>query len=228
MHSGLVSDLRLLMQEQIYSLFKKYSEKKSITPSELSTFIYLVDSYRILGGNSSVDRLKDEVTKLIFTDIYTPNEYRLAMGMNEVINPLNVQCNVCRQFSAEDLSCLNSHYCVTAKLQNERQEIILDAQVQCDAATMERLRYETQYRNTCSISSYDFDDAARNIAESTVALYADNKPLYFKETSKKKRYTIYDLDRLIFPEDPIRDWTEKRVAEIEKKFEKWDDILETM
>lgn len=40
----------------------------------------------------------------------------------------------------------------------------------------------------------------------------------------KPRLTIYDLDRLIFPEDPIRDWVTKRVAEIEKKFA-WADQL---
>lgn len=40
----------------------------------------------------------------------------------------------------------------------------------------------------------------------------------------KPHLTIYDLDRLIFPEDPIRDWVTKQVAEIEKKFA-WADQL---
>lgn len=44
----------------------------------------------------------------------------------------------------------------------------------------------------------------------------------FKEY--KPHLTIYDLDRLIFPEDPIRDWVEKKTAEIEKKFA-WADQL---
>ena len=69
--------------------------------------------------------------------------------------------------------------------------------------------------------------------------YADNQPMkivsplefaqqqrmqaiYQKTTRMFKEYkpclTIYDLDRLVFPEDPIRDWVEKKVDEIEKKF----------
>lgn len=41
----------------------------------------------------------------------------------------------------------------------------------------------------------------------------------------KKQYTIYDLDRFIFPEDPIRDWVERKVAEINKKYA-WIDQLD--
>lgn len=44
----------------------------------------------------------------------------------------------------------------------------------------------------------------------------------------KQRLTIYDLDRLIFPEDPIRDWVEKKTKEIDKKFAWADELMERM
>lgn len=94
---------------------------------------------------------------------------------------------------------------------------------------MERLRYEMQCKQTCCAPSYEFNDAVRNVYENMQAFYADN--VQIETMSKaidsfkvKKHYTIYDLDRLIFPEDPIRDWVEKRTKEIEKKFS-WADSL---
>lgn len=44
----------------------------------------------------------------------------------------------------------------------------------------------------------------------------------------KPRLTIYDLNRLIFPEDPIRDWVEKKTKEIDKKFAWADELMERM
>lgn len=45
--------------------------------------------------------------------------------------------------------------------------------------------------------------------------------------SEPKKYivSIYDLDRILFPDDPIRDWCEKRVKEIEEEY-KWIDEVE--
>lgn len=42
--------------------------------------------------------------------------------------------------------------------------------------------------------------------------------------NEKPKTDIFDLDRLIFPEDPIRDWVEKRVAEINAKYA-WVDKI---
>lgn len=44
-------------------------------------------------------------------------------------------------------------------------------------------------------------------------------------TEKKIIRSIYDLDKIIFPCDPIRDWTEKKCKEIEEKY-KWLDEVE--
>lgn len=50
-----------------------------------------------------------------------------------------------------------------------------------------------------------------------VTLYSDNVPFTFQHYEKSKT-NIFDLDRLIFPEDPIRDWVEKKVSEINAKY----------
>lgn len=60
--------------------------------------------------------------------------------------------------------------------------------------------------------------------------YADNVPYYglneecVVESPKKKKLTIYDLARLVFPEDPIRDYVEKKVAEIEERYRRIDEF----
>lgn len=40
----------------------------------------------------------------------------------------------------------------------------------------------------------------------------------------KKKITIYDIDRLLFPFDPIRDWVEKKTKEINAKYA-WAEAL---
>lgn len=54
--------------------------------------------------------------------------------------------------------------------------------------------------------------------------YADNAPVESLAQAASHKTTIFDLDRLIFPEDPIRDWVEKKVAEIEDKYA-WADKI---
>ena len=60
--------------------------------------------------------------------------------------------------------------------------------------------------------------------------YADNAPYYglnedcVVEVPAKKKLTIYDLARLVFPDDPIRDYVEKKVAEIEERY-RWIDAF---
>lgn len=60
--------------------------------------------------------------------------------------------------------------------------------------------------------------------------YADNVPYYGLNEDcvvgvpAKKKPTIYDLARLVFPDDPIRDYVEKKVAEIEERY-RWIDAF---
>ena len=73
-------------------------------------------------------------------------------------------------------------------------------------------------------------DASLRIQQSRLNAYiaTDNIPYYglneecVVESPKKKKLTIYDLARLIFPDDPIRDYVEKKVVEIEERY-RWID-----
>lgn len=63
------------------------------------------------------------------------------------------------------------------------------------------------------ITTHNFNQL--NYSIGTTLYYADNVPYYglnedlVIEEPKKKKLTIYDLARLIFPDDPIRDYVEK-------------------
>lgn len=73
---------------------------------------------------------------------------------------------------------------------------------------------DTMYDSMCnSISAPQFDK-----------FYADNAPVESMLQAKSHKTTIFDLDRLIFPEDPIRDWVEKKVSEINAKYA-WADKI---
>ena len=56
-----------------------------------------------------------------------------------------------------------------------------------------------------------------------IPYYGLNENLVIEEP-KKKKLTIYDLARLVFPDDPIRDYVEKKVAEIEERY-RWIDAF---
>lgn len=59
-----------------------------------------------------------------------------------------------------------------------------------------------------------------------ITYYTDNIPVVSLNEDKitivhdqpKNKLTIYDLNRLIFPFDPIRDWVEKKTKEINEKY----------
>lgn len=50
-------------------------------------------------------------------------------------------------------------------------------------------------------------------------------PTMWSKPKKTVIRNVYDLDRFIFPNDPIRDWVEKKEKEVEKRF-KWIDEVE--
>lgn len=43
-------------------------------------------------------------------------------------------------------------------------------------------------------------------------------------TDKKIIRSIYDLDKIVFPDDPIRDWTDKKLKEIDEKYKWLDEV----
>lgn len=57
-----------------------------------------------------------------------------------------------------------------------------------------------------------------------IPYYGLNKECINVYGKPKKKLTIYDLDRLIFPFDPIRDWVEKEVKRINEKYA-WAEAL---
>lgn len=68
-----------------------------------------------------------------------------------------------------------------------------------------------------------FDTIETQTDNREVTFYSDNIPFTFQHYEKPKT-TIFDLDRLIFPEDPIRDWVDKKVSEINAKYA-WSDKI---
>lgn len=88
------------------------------------------------------------------------------------------------------------------------------------------LRAQKSKLNACIAT--EFNKLSYSIG--TMLYYADNIPYYglnedlVIEEPTKKKLTIYDLARFIFPEDPIRDYVEKKVAEIEERY-RWIDAF---
>lgn len=86
------------------------------------------------------------------------------------------------------------------------------------------LRAQQSKLNACIANGFN----TLNYGVCTTLYYADNIPYYglnedlVIEEPKKKKLTIYDLARLVFPDDPIRDYVEKKVAEIEERY-RWID-----
>lgn len=96
----------------------------------------------------------------------------------------------------------------------------------CQASLDSILSAQQSKLNACIASG--FNELSYSIG--TALYYADNIPYYglnedlVIEEPKKKKLTIYDLARLVFPDDPIRDWTQKKVAEIEERY-RWMDAF---
>lgn len=109
--------------------------------------------------------------------------------------------------------CYNSWYPITSCCSD-----------MCQASQDLMLRMQQSKLNACIATR--FNELSYGI--DTTLYYADNIPYYglnedlVIEEPKKKKLTIYDLARLIFPDDPIRDYVEKKVAEIEERY-RWID-----
>ena len=103
-------------------------------------------------------------------------------------------------------------------------DLIMRMEAQCNAADYLQKRFNEADVLHKQRESTFFD---KYVTSRNYTLYADNKPIdsFYTSEASKKRYTIYDLDRFIFPEDPIRDWVERKVAEINKKYA-WVDKLD--
>jgi len=72
--------------------------------------------------------------------------------------------------------------------------------------------------NRNMLSMFQSNLYSRTANTIAVPYYGLNKECVNVYGKPKKKLTIYDLDQLIFPFDPIRDWVEKKTKEINKKY----------
>lgn len=86
----------------------------------------------------------------------------------------------------------------------------------CQASPDSILRAQKSKLNACIANGF-------NTLNYGIPYYGLNENLVIEEP-KKKKLTIYDLARLVFPDDPIRDYVEKKVAEIEERY-RWIDAF---
>lgn len=111
--------------------------------------------------------------------------------------------------------CYNSWYPITSCCSD-----------MCQASQDSILRMQQSKLNSYITTNFNQLDYSID----TTLYCADNVPYFglnedcVVETPKKKKLTIYDLARLIFPDDPIRDYVKKKVAEIEERY-RWIDAF---
>lgn len=100
---------------------------------------------------------------------------------------------------------------------------------QCGISDMNRIRETAQ--NVANSINREILTSKINCLNN-ITYYADNIPvvslnedeIVIVHDQPKNKLTIYDLNRLIFPFDPIRDWVEKKTKEINEKYA-WADSL---
>lgn len=82
-----------------------------------------------------------------------------------------------------------------------------------------------QTRNYWNSLQQRIDDLNYRISNLQVSMYTQNKLAlqynpFYKEEKKPKIKSIFDLEKIVFPDNPIRDWAEKKYKEIDEKY-KW-------
>ena len=80
---------------------------------------------------------------------------------------------------------------------------------------------------------YDSIRATLNISEEErLRYFADNVNYltlnaFARNTIEKKKPDIFEvLDRLLFPYDPIRDWSEREIKKIDESFKPIEDLID--
>lgn len=68
---------------------------------------------------------------------------------------------------------------------------------------------------------------ADNVNYLTLNIFTPNEYRFARNTIEKKNPDIFEvLDRLLFPYDPIRDWSEREVKKIEESFKPIEDLID--
>lgn len=84
-------------------------------------------------------------------------------------------------------------------------------------ASLNVYQYGLMSANDVRACCNTFNEIQTQTDPKELVLYSNNIPISFQNIQKPKT-TIFDLDRLIFPEDPIRDWVKKKTKEINEKY----------
>lgn len=161
--------------------------------------------------------------------------YTLHYGCNSVSLSMLEMKNLCTTFNIQTQFC-NDVTFIDTRIQQccntvSADDLMMRMKAQCNAVDylQKRINEADKLHSIGIITTKEERDylSSKYVTSFDSVLYADNKPIASLGSlqKSKKHYTIYDLDRFIFPEDPIRDWVEKRVAEINKKYA-WIDQLD--
>lgn len=68
---------------------------------------------------------------------------------------------------------------------------------------------------------------ADNVNYLTLNSFTPNEYRFARNTIEKKKPDIFEvLDRLLFPCDPIRDWSEREVKKIEESFKPIENLID--
>ena len=68
---------------------------------------------------------------------------------------------------------------------------------------------------------------ADNVNYLTLNVFTPNEYRFARNIIEKKKPDIFEvLDRLLFPYDPIRDWSEREVKKIEENFKPIEDLID--
>lgn len=98
---------------------------------------------------------------------------------------------------------------------------------QCCISDRNRIRETAQIQNVANSINREILTSKINCLND-ITYYVDNIPVVSLNEDTidqpKNKLTIYDLNRLIFPFDPIRDWVEKKTKEINEKYA-WTNSL---
>ena len=88
-------------------------------------------------------------------------------------------------------------------------------------------RYCDLIRSTLNISEEERTRYfADNVNYLTLNILTPNEYRFARNTIEKQKPDIFEvLDRLLFPCDPIRDWTNREVEKINERFRKVESLL---
>lgn len=72
-----------------------------------------------------------------------------------------------------------------------------------------------------------FSYYADNINYLALNTFTPNEYRFARNTIEKKKPDIFEvLDRLLFPYDPIRDWSEREVKKIDERFKPIENLID--